>query len=111
MNATARPPRGLGQPGRDLWHGLVDEYELEPHERTVLLQACRTADTVAQLQAVLDAEGVTREGRPHPILAELRQQRIALARMLAALRIPTADDERGQQRSGFRGVYGVESAS
>jgi hypothetical protein len=39
--------------------------------------------------------------------AELRQQRIALARLIAALRIPTdASDGRSQARP-LRGVYGI----
>ncbi|HLM07095.1 MAG TPA: hypothetical protein VK402_18085 [Blastococcus sp.] len=42
---------------------------------------------------------------------EARQQRIALARLLAALRLPAGEEEAGdrrpQRRMGVRGVYGV----
>ncbi len=69
----------------------------------------------------LDAE-VRRDGamvdsaqgrRAHPALVEARQQRIALARLLAALRLPAGEesevggDRRPQRRMGVRGVYGV----
>ena len=49
--------------------------------------------------------------RAHPALVEARQQRIALARLLAALRLPAGEEEAGdrrpQRRMGVRGVYGV----
>jgi hypothetical protein len=48
-------------------------------------------------------------------LVEARQQRIGLARLLAALRLPAgeeeADDRRPQRQMGVRGVYGVGGAA
>ena len=57
--------------------------------------------------------GATSQGpRVHPALVELRQQRIALARLLAALRVPTGEDTgRAQHRTGVRGVYGIRGVS
>jgi len=49
--------------------------------------------------------------RVHPALVELRQQRIALARLFAALHIPTGEDEGRIQHRGTRGVYGIRGAS
>lgn len=51
--------------------------------------------------------------KAHPALPELRQQRIALARLLAALGLPTGvedDVPKSQQRRSVRGVYAVGSA-
>ena len=60
---------------------------------------------------VVAAEGVTLGPRPHPALAESRQLRIALARLLGALRLPAGDEgaliRRPQRRSGARGVYAI----
>jgi hypothetical protein len=89
------------------------DFELGEHEITILRECCRTADSLDDLQALLDAEGVMAESsqgtRVHPALVELRQQRIAFARLLTALRIPAgeADSTRTQQRGGTRGVYGI----
>jgi hypothetical protein len=79
----------------------------------MLREACRGLDSLDDMQALLDAEGITSQSsqgmRMHPALAELRQQRLALARLLIALRIPAGevDDGRVQGRSGLRGVYGL----
>jgi hypothetical protein len=94
----------------------MTEYELDRHEETLLREACRTSDSLDDLQALLEAEGVMSESsqgvRVHPALVELRQQRVTFARLLTALRIPTgehADAGRTQVRGGVRGVYGVVS--
>jgi len=57
-----RPASMLG--GRRLWNYVVDEFELAEHERSLLLEAARTADTIEDLQSALDmgrqARGVYR---------------------------------------------------
>jgi len=67
------------------------------------------------LQALVDTEGPIVEGRAHPALVELRQQRILLARLVVALRVPMGeqDDESPQrpQYRGTRGVYGIRGGA
>jgi hypothetical protein len=109
-------PEGLGPPGASLWRSVLDVYELERHEELLLLEACRTVDLLEDLARSVDAEGHMLDGRVHPAVVEIRQQRIALARLLAALRLPAGDDgevqagaRRPQRRVGARGVYGLVS--
>jgi hypothetical protein len=95
-----------------LWRAVLRDYELDEHEVVILREACRTADSLDGLQALLDAEGLTSESsqgvRVHPALVELRQQRVTFARLLTALRIPAGETEgRTQPRGGLRGVYGL----
>jgi hypothetical protein len=80
----------------------------------IMKEMCRTIDLLDGLQAVVDAEGVVLpwgDGiRAHPALPELRQHRIALARLLVALGIPGEEEDqlaapRRQRRGGSRGVY------
>lgn len=115
-------PKGLGPAGRALWRAVTGDYELEQHELVLLEQACRTADMVAALAAAVDDGPLTTgEGRIRPEVVEARQQRIVLARLLAALRVPLGeqnDDHSGQhgpprlqRRSGARGVYRLPGAS
>lgn len=108
------PPSGTGRSGRRLWRSIVAVYELNEHELALLRQAARTADVVDDLQAVVDREGAlttTRLGetKAHPALVELRQQRLVLARLLAALRLPVDDPASGQrtQSRPLRGIYGI----
>lgn len=82
---TSYAPRGLGAAGRRLWKSVTDTYELEEHERAVLTEAARTADLCAKLAAKADRIDGT-----SPVLVELRQQRLALAKLLGALKVPAA---------------------
>lgn len=112
MADIPRPPKGLGSSGRALWRAVLGDFELDEHETSILRQACRLADLCDVLQATVDAEGVMSESsqgsRVHPAVTELRQQGIALARLMTALRIPAGEqDGRAQSRPGVRGVYGI----
>jgi hypothetical protein len=91
---------------------------LEEHELALLRQAVRVADVCDDLQAVVDAEGPLTanrlgERKAHPALTEIRQQRLVLARLLVALRVPLGEQEdeerpgRRSQRRGVRGFYAV----
>jgi hypothetical protein len=110
------PPSELRKSGRALWRAVLEEFDLDRHEVTILREAARTADALDGLQALLDAEGlmgVTSQGpRVHPALVEARQQRLTFARLLTALRIPAGETEgRTQARGGPRGVYGIRGVS
>lgn len=106
-------------PGERLRAAVVELCDLVEHERLLLAEAALTADLCADLQRALDAGGPLVEGpqglRAHPAAVELRQQRVTLARLLAALRVPVDDDGSVTagprlQRRGPRGVYGMGAA-
>jgi hypothetical protein len=115
MTTKPKPPTGTGTAGAKLWRAVLDEYELEEHELLLLREAVRTVDTLDALESRVAEDGPllgsSQGERAHPALVEARQQRIALARLLAALRLSAgeegAGDRRPQRRMGVRGVYGV----
>jgi hypothetical protein len=91
---------------------VTSAYELEEHEIALLVEACRTRDVLDRLAETVAREGELLAGKAHPGLVEARQQRIALARLLAALRLPAGAEgdhqsgaRRPQRRAGARGVY------
>jgi hypothetical protein len=91
-------PVGLERRGRAFWDHTTARYTLSEAERQMLAEVCRSLDTVEALEAALVAHGVTVEGskgqpRLHPAVAEIRQQRLALGRLLAQLDLP---DEHGE---------------
>ncbi len=43
------PPDGLKAAGRVLWSSVMDGWEIDPWERTLLLQACRCVDRLDDL--------------------------------------------------------------
>lgn len=121
MSKPSDLPKGTGTAGRALWRSVVDVFDLEEHERALLVEAVRTVDLLAELDQAIKAEGAVVDSpqgrRANPAAVEARQQRIALARLLAALRLPSGDEGDGratarpQRRVGARGVYGIRSAS
>ena len=113
--SAPKPPTDLGRSGRALWRAVLNDFDLDEHERQLLHETCRTSDLCDRLQAVLDQEGpmsTSSQGiRVHPAAVELRQQRITLARLLAALNVPSGEtDETEGRRGGARGVYGIRGA-
>lgn len=102
-------PRGLKPAGRKLWDVSTDECEWAEHELALLEEACRVRDRIVELDAAVVTDGLmipsSQGSRIHPAVAEARQQRLALARLLATLQIPSLDDDLPAAR-GVRGVYG-----
>ena len=96
MPRSARPER-LQVAGRALWDTLVADYEFGSHELALLALACRQADDVAALEEVLERDGFIvpgSNGQPKltAVVAELRQGRLAMSKLLDQLALP-ADDE------------------
>jgi hypothetical protein len=89
----------LGPTGQALYDSVADELDLGPGERRVLIDAAATADTIAELEQAWRALGSPavsigsqRQEVIHPLIGEIRQQRTTLRQLIAALRIPDAED-------------------
>lgn len=110
MADIPKAPKGAKAAGRRLWRSVVKDFSLEEHELALLRQAVAVADLCEALQAEVDASGLIVGGKANPAMVELRQQRILLARLVVALRVPIGDqegvDDGRTQRRGMRGVYG-----
>lgn len=117
MASEVKPPRGTKAAGRRLWVSIVGEYDLEEHELVLLAQAVRITDLLTELDAAVRRDGPLVDGpqgmRAHPAAVESRQQSIALARLMGALRVPMGEESdvqasaRPQRRVGARGVYNI----
>lgn len=113
MATLPTPPKGLAGAGKRLWRAALADYELDVHEEFLLLQACRLVDNLDRLAAEAAAHDVTvvnvkGDQVTHPALVESRQQSLALARLLASLRLPSGEEAgRPQRRGAARGAYGV----
>jgi len=98
----------------------VDSFDLDEHELVLLRQATRTVDLLEALETEITSGGAMVESpqgrRANPAAVEARAQRITLARLIAALRLPAgeAGDEqanaRPRRRVGVRGTYGIRGA-
>lgn len=87
-------PDGLGEAGSAYWLRVVEEFDLGAVEEPALLEACRTLDAIEDLETALGAHGrVTVDGKPSPLLVEIRQQRASLVRLLGLLDLPGEGEE------------------
>ncbi|MBG9887048.1 hypothetical protein ABE10_11010 [Bacillus toyonensis] len=106
---SVRTPPGLSRPGQKLWKAVVDDFDLAEHELAQLEEAARVRDTIAALRAQVDADGVmihsSQGDRLHPAITEIRQQQLALARLLATLKVPGLEEDALPASRGVRGVY------
>jgi hypothetical protein len=112
-------PDGSGEAGTALWLAVQTRFRLDEHEETLLREVCHVADTCRDLQQTVAREGplvTSRLGdvRTNPALVELRAERLLLARLIVALRVPLGSQETGPgtnpaprlQRRGLRGFQG-----
>lgn len=89
-------PDGLTDRAGAFWDRILAEYDLSEAEVELLVEACWTMTEVDHLRAALEVSGLTVAGsmgqpRVHPAVAEVRQHRLALARLLKQMALP--DDE------------------
>lgn len=104
--APPAPPVGLRESGSALWASIVAPFELDPREQKVLEVACRQADLVADLEALLEEQGLTvvgSQGQPRlsPVPSELRQARLCLGKLLDQISLPN-DAVRVSRRNAAR---------
>lgn len=86
-------PEGLGEAGQALWGAYTGSFDLEPYELSLLDVAARQADTVAALEELIAEQGLMVPGssgqpRLNAAVAEARQGRLALAKLLGELSLP-----------------------
>lgn len=99
-------PAGLGAAGVRLWVAVTAGLTLRADEYSLLEAACRCADQVEALDAVLASSGSMIAGSKgqqvlHPAIPELRQQRQVMASLLGRLDIPEGGDGLGTEWDGL----------
>lgn len=118
---VAPVPTGLGAEGRALWRDVAgqvaqDGLELDARERRWLRDACAEADLIATLSNGLDGAPLLVRGSQgqdvaHPLIAEVRQHREALGRLLARLRLDEPDDAAQVGRGSRTTSWAARSAA
>lgn len=96
------PLSGLGQAGKGLCEAVVadlpDGWELDERERVLLNLAGRQADDLARLERVIAKKGAMAlgsTGQPvvHPAVAEARQARLAISKLIGELELPDEEEK------------------
>lgn len=104
-----QPPDNLGPAGTELWESITEvfSFEDEPGKVALLQRACRTADTIATLEAEASTQSLLAKGSMgqavvNPLVAEARSQTSLLDKLLKSLDLPETEEEqleRAQRRS------------
>lgn len=97
-----RAPEHLSLPARHLFDSIHGLYQLEDHDRAVLVKALEAWDRGEQARQRIDADGLTIESRfgeakPHPLLTVERDSRSAFLAAMKQLGLdyePTTNQER-----------------
>lgn len=120
--AAARTPTGLDTKGRKLWRDLTAAASFNPAELVLLEEACRIADRLDRLDALIRGEDdawmrfrpMNEDGTEITVtidsaLTEARQQANVMKQIIAALRVPESDSGTGTvkrpQARPQRGAY------
>ncbi|AXH67922.1 terminase small subunit [Mycobacterium phage Bromden] len=86
--AKGTPP-GLLEAGQALWTSISGERELDAATRVLLLNACRIADRLDQLDKEIDGRLISYNQRGdeviNPLISEHRQQYTTLANILSKM--------------------------
>lgn len=103
MNAP-KPPRSLGEPGRELWDSIIPAYELKPDELTILRHACQQEDLIERLREEMQEAQTTTRGSMgqeviSPFISEIRQQLATQAGLLKALKIPDSANSSARKQA------------
>lgn len=96
-------PSGLKTAGRKLWKEITGQYDLRPDEVSVFEEAARTKDLIDRLERIVngleEADFVVFGSRNqpvvHPLVSEIKSQRLAFASMMRQLGLP--DHDAGEQ--------------
>ena len=86
------PPPGLGVRGAAAWVEIHETFEFDPQETALLVEVCRTLDTIDALSKAIEIDGYMLTGsQGQPVLngavAELRQQQLSYARLVTMLNL------------------------
>lgn len=90
-------PAGLGPAGKKVWESVVKTCLLRADELFTLEDACRITDMIAELDAAWAEDGrpMTTAGSMgqkviHPLIGEIRTQRMARNALWRQLKLPDA---------------------
>jgi len=89
-------PDGLGLRGAAFWKSVQSELEFDARETDLLIEICRTLDTIDLLAAAVARDGLMLVGSQgqqvlNAAVGELRQQQAAYARLCAQLNMESAE--------------------
>ncbi len=109
-------PAGLSARAGEFWARIQDEFEPSDAETELLVEVVQTITEIDSLKAALTADGVSVQGsmgqkRVHPAVNEIRQHRMALARLLKQLDLSDEEPETEATKAARRAAQARWSQS
>jgi hypothetical protein len=89
-------PENLGPVGAGLWRAVIDVFVVDAHTLATLESACRELDRAHAAEQALARAGEFvldryQQAKAHPAIAVARSSRLAAARLVQALGLPTKE--------------------
>jgi phage terminase small subunit len=89
-------PEDLGPAGRRLWEAVTGVFIIDQHTVSTLESACRELDRAHAAEQALARAGEFvldryQQAKAHPAIAVARSSRLAAARLVQALGLPTKE--------------------
>jgi DNA polymerase III psi subunit len=118
MNENA--PESLASAGAALWSQVVESYDLRADELATLEDACSITDMIAALSASwaelgkpLTTKGSMGQEVIHPLIGEIRTQRMARNALWRQLKLPdeVGGERPNQQRSAAQSRWAAAHGS
>lgn len=112
------PPEQLGKAGTRLWKDTLADldhtWELTHRELRYLELAAGQLDHVVELEELIEQQGMVTVGSTgQPVLnaavAEARNGRLAVHRLLGAIQLPVDEDSKGESVRSTRARHAAES--
>ena len=112
------PPEQLGKAGRRLWEDTLKDldegWELSHRELRYLELAAGQLDHVVELEQLIAAQGMVTVGSTgQPVLnaavAEARNGRLAVHRLLGAIELPVEDEAKAESVRSTRARHAAQS--
>lgn len=95
-------PAGLGLRGAAFWKAVQADLEFDARETDLLIEVCRTLDTIDELSVAVERDGIMLKGSQgqqvlNGAVAELRQQQASYARLVTQLNLDGAESGVGMR--------------
>ena len=103
-------PKHLGPESKEFFSRIVGTFELETHHLKLLRLACEAYDRTQEARKILAKEGLTAQDarggiKCHPAIAIERDSRLAFARLLREIGLPSDADEEAPRAPAIQGRY------
>ncbi len=109
MKKIEKAPRHLSRESQELWRDLLKKWDFFPCDLKVLQTGLESYDLVAKCRVQIEKDGLTIQGKAHPLLPVLKEARQGFLRAMKQLNFQVEEPKgRGRPTDSERRNAGNE---